>query len=205
MVFNQIERISLCAAIVGLVGIFLVALVGGIRNLPKGSRRRLGLPGVMLALGPALAVADVLVSPSLWDPQVGFVGFSDELRAILHGHTWAWASLAHTLCSVLAITFLLVGGALLLSRAKLGINACRWLGRLAAGAAASLGVALACTLAWSSTLSTQAPGYLSWGHLGLFGTSLLSVFVVAVVVMAGATGLVIAGCRRCLWASAVAL
>jgi hypothetical protein len=90
----------------------------------------------------------------------------------------------------------------LLSRADLSANACRWLGRLAIAIGACLALALLCTLAWSITLSSEAPGFLFWPNLGFMGRSLISVFLTTLAVMAGAAGLAIAGCTRCLRATA---
>ena len=102
-------------------------------------------------------------------------------RPILQGQTWEWPSVAYTLCPTLALVFLCVGGGLMLSRAGLSANACRWLGRLAIATGACLGLALLCTLAWSITLSSEAPGFLFWPNLGFMGRSLISVFVVTLV------------------------
>jgi hypothetical protein len=188
-------HISLDAAVVGLAAILVVGLIGGITTLARRRGTRLILPGVLLGVAGGFLILHEIAARSNWAPY----GFWLDIQAILHGHTWAWrTSVAYSLSPLFAVMFLAIGGAMLLSRAELGVRMCQWVGRLAVGAAVFLAIALASTLAWAMTLSSQAPGYLFWSHQGVFGTSLLSVFVIAVLAMAAATGLVISGCTRCL-------
>ncbi len=195
VVFDQIVQVSLDAAVVGLAALVVVGFIGGVRSLPRERRTRLILPGVVLGVAGGLLILREIASRSNWVPY----GFWLDIQAVFHGRIWAWrTSVAYSLSPLFAIMFLAIGGAMLLSRSELGVHMCRWVGRLAIGTGAFLGVALVCTLAWAMTLSSQAPGYLFWSHQGLFGNSLVSVFVVTVLVMAGASGLVIAGCTRCL-------
>lgn len=192
--FDQITHISLDAAATCLGIILVVGLVAGITTLARRRRTRLFLPVILLAAAGGLLLLREIAFGSSHSPY----GFSFEIRAVLRGSPWAWSSVVHSLLPLLAVVFISLGGALLLSRAELGIRACRWMGRLAVGTGVLLVVALFCTLGWATTLSSQAPGYLFWSHQGIFGASLLSVFVVAVFIMAGATGLVVGGSMRCL-------
>ena len=192
--FDQIMHISLDAAATCLGIVLVVGLVAGIMTLTRRRRNRLFLPIILLAAAGGLLLLREIAFRSSQSPY----GFWSEVRAVLRGSPWAWSSAADSLLPLLAIVLVSLGGALLLWRAELGIHACQWMGRLAVGAGALLVVALVCTLGWAMTLSSQAPGYLFWSHQGVFGTSLFSVFVVAVLIMAGATGLVIGGSTRCL-------
>ncbi len=197
VVFNQIEHLALYAAVIGLTAILVVALRGGWTNLARGRRRGLLLPGALLVMATGLFVVGQIATRSAWTPY----GFSDDLRAILRGQTWEWPSVAYTLCPTVAVVLLCFGGAILLSRANLGVRACRWVGRLSIGVATCLGIALLCDVAWSLALSAQAPGYLFWRHMGAFGDKLFPLYLATVVMMAAGTALVIAGCTRCLRAS----
>jgi hypothetical protein len=191
--FDQIARFSLDAVVVGLAAVLLLALIGGITSATRRNRVRLVLPVALLVIAGGLWLVHELVPRSPWWPY----GFSLDFTELLHGHTWAWGSVAYSLSAPLAVVALGTGGAILLSRADLGLGLCRWIGRLAVGVTALLGVALAGIVVWALTLSSQAPGFLYWGHVGLFGTSLFSVFLAAIVAMACSSGLAIAGCTRC--------
>lgn len=192
--FDQIMHISLDAAAACLGIILVVGLIAGVTTLTRRRRTRLLVPGILLAAAGGVLVLREIAFRSSRFPY----SFSLEIRAVLRGSPWAWPSVAYSLFPLLAVVLIALGGAILLSRAELGVHACKWMGRLAVGTGALLVVALVCTLGWALTLSSQAPGYLFWSHQGVFGTSLLSVFVVAVLIMAGATGLVIGGSTRCL-------
>lgn len=197
--FNQVEHLLLYAAALGLGIMLLLAAVTAFRST-SGAWRRLSLPGALLVTAAGFFVTGQIASRNAWTPS----GFSEDVHTILQGQTWEWPSVAYTLCPTLALVFLCVGGGLMLSRAGLSANACRWLGRLAIATGACLGLALLCTLAWSITLSSEAPGFLFWPNLGFMGRSLISVFVVTFVGMAAAASLAIAGCTRCLRASSAA-
>jgi hypothetical protein len=197
--FNQVEHLLLYAAALGLGIMLLLATASAVRSRP-GAWRRLILPGAVLMAAAGFFVAGQIASRNAWTPY----GFSEDIHAILQGQSWEWPSVAYTLCPTLALVFLCVGGGMVLSRAGLSANACRWVGRLAIATGACLGLALLCTLAWSFTLSSEAPGFLFWPNLGFMGRSLISVFVATLVGMAAAGSLALAGCTRCLRASSSA-
>jgi hypothetical protein len=193
VVFHQIFQAAVYAAVVGLVGILVVTFIGGITTTANRDRTRLVLPTALLTIAGALVVVSEVVSSSRLIP----FSFTEQIHAAVEGRPWAWPYLAGTLSMLLGLIFLAGGGALLLFRAHLEVRLCRWVGHLATASAALLGCALVCLLVWSLSLSHQAPGFLFWSHQGLFGTSLLSVFVAIVLIMFATTALTIAGSTRC--------
>jgi hypothetical protein len=197
VVFHQIMLVSLVVAAAGLVAILVVAFFGGISALAPSRRRRMAVPSVLLVIAGALFVFGQLTPRSPWSPY----GFSQQLKDVIDGRTWAWPTVAHSLCPLVGLVFLVIGGATLLWRAELGMRACQWIGRITIGVAALLGMALVCLVTWAATLSHQAPGYLFWNHQGILGSSLVSVFIVTSMAMAGGTALAVVGCRRCMSAS----
>jgi cell division protein FtsX len=61
-----------------------------------------------------------------------------------------------------------------------------------------LGIFLVWTLLWVVTLSQQAPEFLTARDQGIFGTPLLPVFLVAIVVTAISMWAAVSGSARCL-------
>ena len=194
--FDRVAHFSVDIAIACLGAILVIAIFSCVKTLKNRNITRLVLPISLLLAAGALFILREIAYNSDW--VLGNFGFWSEMQAIMHGDFEVWPSVVFPLCTATAVLLLAFGGTILLRRAALDTGLCRWVGRIAVGAAIFLGCALVSTLAWAATLSVQAPGFLTWDRQGVLGISLLPVFVVAILAMTGACSLVIAASARCL-------
>jgi hypothetical protein len=117
---------------------------------------------------------------------------------MLAGNFRFWPVVIFPLCAVASVVLAAVGGVKLLRRVDFPPRMFRLQGSLAVVSAGSLCVVLISTISWVAALSEQAPAFLTSRDGGIFGTSFLPVFIVAIVVMIGTSWLVVTRSARCL-------
>jgi hypothetical protein len=200
VVFNRITHVATDAVIVCLGLILVMAVAAGIRAMRRGLGTRLRLPmtllllsGVLFALGEIAYRADQRFAFGERPERVW-----TTLSWIVHGNVRFWPEVVFPACTAASVVLVLIGGVKLVRRVDFGPRAYRLMGSIAIVAAGALGIVLASTLSWATTVCVQAPGFLTSKDQGVLGTSLLPVFILAVVVMVGAGWLAVASSSRCL-------
>jgi hypothetical protein len=197
--FNEIAQIALLATLICLGTALLVASVAGFRALLRGSEKKLRFPLTLVVGSAALFVLGAIAYEADHKIPPGQPGSEWTVLKwmVLDGNFRFWPVVVLPLCVLGAIALATVGGVQLVRRADMGPRLCRLYGSLAKVTAGCLGLFLVSTLLWATTLSVQAPEFLTAKDQGIFGTPLLPVFLIAIVVMAGACWLVISGSARC--------
>ena len=200
VVFNRITHGATDAVIVCLGLILVMAVTAGIRAMRRGGGTRLRLPmallllsGVLFALGEIAYRADQRFAFGERPERVW-----TTLNWIVHGNFRFWPEVVFPACTAASVVLVLIGGVKLVRRVDFGPRAYRLMGSVAIVAAGALGIVLASTLSWATTVCVQAPGFLTSKDQGVLGTSLLPVFILAIVVMVGAGWLAVASSSRCL-------
>jgi hypothetical protein len=196
IVLNQIVRVAVDVAIACLLALLLVAVVACLRTVRRGKRSRLFAPAGLLMVSIMLFVLGELAYHS---NEVSFSpGGWLALRWILtEGDYHLWPIIVFPLCTAGAVVFAVVGGVKLIRRVDFGPRLYRLEAALAVAAAGCIAVALVSTLGWAGTLYIRAPGFLTTQGLGVLGSPLLPVLLLAIVVMAGAGALATLSSRRC--------
>ena len=200
MVFNDIAQVAVLATLVCLGTALLVATVAGVHALRRESKKGLRVPISLLLASAVLFVFGGIAYEA--DRKIPPGQPSSELTALkwmlLDGHFRFWPVVVFPVCAAASIVLATLGGVQLVRRVDVGPRLCRFQGSLAAVTAGCLGLFLISTLSWAATLYAQAPSFLTSKDQGIFGTPLLPVFLVAIVVMTGACWLVMSGSARCL-------
>jgi hypothetical protein len=200
VVFNQIAQVALVATLACLGAALLVASLAGVRALRRGNSKGVRVPmtillgsAVLFVFGGIAYEADHRIPPGQPRSEWTVVKWM-----LLDGRFRFWPVVVLPVCAIGSIVLATVGGVLLVRRVDMGPRLCRFHGSLAAVTAGCLGIFLISTLTWTATLSVQAPDFLTAKDQGIFGTSLLPIFLIAIVVMSGALWMVISGSARCL-------
>jgi hypothetical protein len=200
VVFNEVAQVALLAALICLGSALLVASVAGVRALRRGNKKVLRVP-IALLLGSAILFvvggiayeADHKIPPG----QPGSEWTTVKLM-VLEGHFRFWPVVVLPVCAIGSIVLATVGSLQLIRRVEMGPRLCRFQGFLATVTAGCLGIFLVSTLSWIATLYEQAPSFLTAKGQGIFGTPLLPVFLLAIVVMSAALWIIVSGSARCL-------
>ena len=200
VIFDRITHVSVAAATFCLGFVLGLAVLAGARALRSADRPPLLRPlslilsgGILFAFGEIALHTYTLPGPGAWS----------ALRlVVVHGQFRMWAVAVFPLCAAASAVLVAVGTSKLLRRVQLKPWEWRLQGILGVAAAGCLAIALLSTLAWAATLYVQAPGFLTLSSQGVLGTTLLPIFAVAVVMMAGASCLAAAGSARYLRSAA---
>jgi hypothetical protein len=120
------------------------------------------------------------------------------VQSLFDGNFRFWPVVVFPSCAAASIALAVIGGMTLMRRVDFAPRTYRLQGSLAVVVAGCLGVVLISTLSWVATLSAQAPDFLTAKDGGVLGTAFLPLLLVAMVVMIGASWLVVAGAARCL-------
>ena len=199
VVFNDIGHVATVVAIALLALALILVTAAAVRDQWQVNRRRLLVPLGFLSTSAAIFVLGAIAYQAFQNIPLGQPGSEWwTVKSLFDGNFRFWPVVVFPLCAAAAIVFAVVGGVKLMRRVDFPPRMYRLQGSLAVAAAGCLGVVLVSTLSWVATLCVQAPEFLTSKDGGVFGTSFLPVFLVAMVIMIGASWLVVAGSARCL-------
>jgi hypothetical protein len=172
--FKDIAQVASIATLVCLGIALAVATVVGVRALRQGNRKGLRAPISLLLGSVILFVFAAIAYQAGQKIPPGQPGSEwTILKWMLEGHFRFWPVVVFPVCAAASIVLATIGGVKLLGRVDLGSRLYRLEGTLAAVTAGCIGLALVSTLSWVTTLSVQAPGFLTAKDQGIFGTPLL--------------------------------
>ena len=120
-----------------------------------------------------------------------------SLRLLLEGNFNFWPAIVFPLCVAISMVLGAIGGPKLLRRVDYTSRLYRVESSFAVAIAVCLGIVVVSTVAWVATLTAQAPDFLTVKDGGPFGMSFLPIFLVAVIVMLGASWFVLSRSARC--------
>jgi hypothetical protein len=196
---NDISHIATVVAIAFFGLALITVVVAAVRVLWRVNRKRLFVPLSLLCTSAVFFVLGAIAYQAFQAIPLGQPGSNwTAVKWLLDGNFRFWPVVIFPLCVGATIVLAIIGGVKLIRRVDFAPRLYRLQGSLAVVGAACLCVVVASTLSWVVALSAQAPDFLTARDGGVFGTSFLSVFVVAVVVMIGTSWLVVAGSTRCL-------
>jgi hypothetical protein len=198
--FNEVAQAALLAILVCLGAALAVAAIAAIGAVRRGSDHKLRFPLALILSSAVLFVLGVMAYEA--DHKIPFGQPGSEWTVlkwmVLDGQFRFWPVVVLPISVLGSIVLAAIGGVQLVCRVDMGPRMCRVHASLAKVTAGCLGFFLVSTLLWAATLTVQAPEFLTAKDQGIFGTPLLPVFVMAVVVMSGATWMAISGSARCL-------
>jgi hypothetical protein len=199
-VFNDIAHVGTDAAIACLGVALVVATATGVRLTLRGNGKRLLFPISFLLGSGVLFVLSEVAYQAFQKIPPGQPGseWTTLKWVVADGNYRFWPVVVFPVCTAASIVFAVVGGVKLVRRVEFGPRLYLVLGSVARIAAGCLSVVLVSTLLWVATVYAQAPGFLTSKDQGVLGSSLLPVFIVAVLVMSGTCWLVGVCSNRCL-------
>jgi hypothetical protein len=199
VVLNDVGHGATFAAITLLVSALVFVVVAATRLRWRVDRKRLLVPLGLLSVSAIAFVVDIIAYQSFQNIPLGQPGSEwMTVKWMLAGNFRFWPVVIFPLCAVASVVLAAVGGVKLLRRVDFPPRMFRLQGSLAVVSAGSLCVVLISTISWVAALSEQAPAFLTSRDGGIFGTSFLPVFIVAIVVMIGTSWLVVTRSARCL-------
>src|ERR1039458_3546110 len=199
VVLNDVRHGATIAAITLLVSALTYVVVAATRLRWRVDRKRLLVPLVFLSASAAVFVIGIIAYQAFQNIPLGQPGSEwMTVKWMLAGNFRFWPVVIFPLCVVVTVVLAAVGGVKLMRRVDFPPRVFRRQGSLAVVSAGCLGVVLISTLSWVAALSEQAPDFLTAKDGGVSGTPFLPVFLVAIVVMIGASWLVVTRSARCL-------
>lgn len=199
VILNDVAHGAILLAIVLMVSALTYAVVIAARLRLRADRKRLVVPLVLLNASAIVFVICIISYQAFQNIPLGQPGSDWQMvRWMASGDFRFWPVVIFPLCVVVSIVLAAVGGVKLMRRVDFPTQVIRRQVSLAVLSAGCLGVALISTLSWVVALSDQAPNFLTAKDGGVFGTSFLTVFLVAIVVMIGTAWLVVTRSARCL-------
>jgi hypothetical protein len=196
---DDISHIATVVAITFFGLALILVAAAAVRVLWRVNRRRLLAPLSLLCTSAVFFVLGAISYEAFQKVPLGQPGSNwTAVEWLLDGNFRFWPVVIFPLCAGASIVLAVIGGVKLIRRAEFAPRMYRLQGSLAVVAAGCLCIVVASTLSWVVALSAQAPDFLTAKDGGIFGTSFLTVFVVAIVVMIGTSWLVVTNSTRCL-------
>lgn len=199
VVLNDVGHGATCVAIALLVSALTFVVVAATRLRWRVDRERPLVPLTLLSVSAIAFVIGIVAYQAFQNIPLGQPGSEwMTVKWMLAGNFRFWPVVIFPLCAMVSVVLAAVGGVKLLRRVEFPPRMFRLQGSLAVVSAGCLGVVLIATVSWVTALSEQAPDFLTSKDGGVFGTSFLPVFLVAMVVMIGTSWLVVTRSARCL-------
>jgi hypothetical protein len=199
VVLNDVRHGATLLAIILLVSALTFVVVAATRLRWRVNRKRLLVPLGLLSGSAIFFIIGIIAYQSFQNIPLGQPGSEwMTLKWMLAGNFRFWPVVIFPLSAVASVVLAAVGGVKLLRRVDFPPQMFRLQGSLAAVSAGSLCVVLISTVSWVTTLSVQAPSFLTSMDGGVFGTPFLPVFLSAIIVMIGTSWLVVTRSARCL-------
>lgn len=199
VVLNDVGHGATIVAITLLVGALTFVVASATRLRWRVDRKQLLVPLSLLSVSATVFVIGIIAYQAFQNIPLGQPGSEwMTVKWMLAGNFRFWPVVIFPSCVMASVVLAAVGGVILLRRVDFPPRMFRLQGSLAVVSAGILCVVLISTLSWVTVLSEQAPDFLTSRDGGVFGTSFLPVFLVAMVVMIGTSWLVVTRSARCL-------